>query len=89
MACEELQANLDNMIAAYDLAVAESQQAQWAEQAALGAVLMAWWMLEECLNSQNGMRSARRMQKAFSSTEALRAEITEMRKAQKKLKSDK
>jgi hypothetical protein len=91
VACEELEANFENMMDAFDQAVAfreqaeaDLQQAQWAEMAAMGAAMMAWWMLEECLNNQGG--GMRVMQDAFSSPEKLKAKISEFRALRKNKK---
>ena len=91
MACEELQTNFDNMMEAYDLAVANTaqaqadlQQAQWAEMAAMGAAMMAWWMLEECLNNQGG--GMRAMQDAFSDSEKLKNKLSEFKASRKSKK---
>jgi hypothetical protein len=93
MACEELEANFDNMMAAYDLAVsfrqtaeAELQQAQWAESAAMGAAMMAWWLLEMCLNGSGQRAAMQEMQEAFSHPEKLKAKISELQELRLKRK---
>lgn len=93
MACEELETNFDNMMAAFDAAVAfrrqteaDLQQAQWAETAAMGAAMMAWWMWQECLNGSGQLMGMQEVQQAFSSPEKLKAKISEMRAAHQKHK---
>jgi hypothetical protein len=94
MACEELEANFDNMMEAYDQAVANTaqaqadlQQAQWAEMGAMGAAMYSWMMWHDCLNAQNGMRAVnQQMQEALSSPEKLKAKVSEMRESRKNRK---
>jgi hypothetical protein len=96
MACEELLSNLDNMLDAYDAAMeyesqvaADLQAAQWATSAAMGGAMMAWWMLQECLNGQNGSQRLSEAAEVFQSSEKLKASISEMKAFRDKRKAKK
>jgi predicted alpha/beta-fold hydrolase len=93
MACEELLKNLDNMLDAYDAAMqAETQAqmdlhaAQFATMGAMGGAMMAYWMLQECLNGQTGLQRLSEAAEVFQSPEKLKASISEMKAFREKRK---
>ena len=90
MACEELEAAFDEAMSNYDNAVAfensvqqDLQQAQWATMAAMGQVMMAWMLLQSCLNGQGATLGMAAMRDALSIPEKFRAKVFELRKAVK------
>ena len=93
MSCEALQANFEAMMDSYEAAIAfrqaaeaELQQAQWGESAAMGAAMMAWWLLEMCLNGSGQRAAMQEMQEAFSHPEKLKAKISELQELRLKRK---
>jgi hypothetical protein len=89
MDCEQLLINLETAALAYENSVsytatiqAELQQAQWAEMATMGQLMIAAMLYQEyCVNmrASSGLTAdiLTQMAKAFSSSETLRAKVSE------------
>lgn len=97
MACEELVVNFENMMDAYEAAVQfengkedELEQARWATMGAMGAAMMAAFLLQECLNGQNrALPIEQRLMEAFSSPEKLKASVSDLKALRKKIAANK
>ena len=95
MSCEQFEAALDDAMELLDQKIAEENsayadylQAQYATMAAMGQVMMATMLLQDCLNNQGGggMGMIQMMQEAFTSPENLKARASELRERVKRRK---